>query len=203
MFGDLISTRNERFHKEQAKVNDERTAAERDYDRILYSSAFLRLAGVAQVAHAEDHCIVHNRLIHSLKVARIGRGLAVRMCRDASSEMLTAVGGVDPAVVEAAALAHDLGDPPFGHIAEEELNKLVHEHLGEFDGFEGNAQSFRVVTKLSSRDVDYPGLNLIHVFYREQHHAPFIYQGKAVVKHFELFADKPSKFEFELESLSP
>ena len=155
----LFRIRNERYHSEQAKANDERSPSERDYDRILYSSAFLRLAGVAQVAHTEDHCIVHNRLIHSLKVARIGRGLAVRMCRD-SEELLESVGGVDPSVVEAAALAHDLGHPPFGHIAEEELNSLVHEQLREFDAFEGNAQSFRVVTKLASRDVDYLGLNL-------------------------------------------
>ena len=71
----LAEARRERFHPEQAKRDDERQPGERDYDRILYSSAFLRLAGVAQVAHTEDHCVVHNRLIHSLKVARVGRGL--------------------------------------------------------------------------------------------------------------------------------
>ena len=152
----LAQARRERFHPEQAKRDDERQPGERDYDRILYSSAFLRLAGVAQVAHTEDHCVVHNRLIHSLKVARIGRGLAIRMQRDQPD--LAMLLGSEPSVVEAAALAHDLGHPPFGHIAEEELNSMVQE--GEFDAFEGNAQSFRVVTRLSIRDVDYDGLNL-------------------------------------------
>jgi dGTPase len=75
------------------------------------------------------------------------------------------MGGLDPDVVEAACLAHDLGHPPFGHVAEMELNRLVtkrqldgsHESL---DGFEGNAQTFRIVTELSVRYPTVPGLNL-------------------------------------------
>ena len=69
------------------------------------------------------------------------------------------MGGVDPDVVEAAALAHDLGHPPFGHVAEELLDDLVKES-GNSDGFEGNPQSFRVVTKLALRHRDFQGLNL-------------------------------------------
>src|SRR5207249_8576918 len=70
-----------------------------------------------------------------------------------------ALGGLSPDVVEAAALAHDLGHPPFGHIAEKELDKLVRER-GVSDGFEGNAQSFRVVTALAVRSMESDGLNL-------------------------------------------
>lgn len=67
--------------------------------------------------------------------------------------------GVNPDVVEAAALAHDLGHPPFGHVAEEELDNLV-THAGLEDGFNGNAQSFRIVSTLALRSPDYPGLDL-------------------------------------------
>ena len=145
----------------ESKIDDERTQFERDVDRILYSSAFMRLAGVTQVAHAADSCVVHNRLTHSLKVASLGRGLARRLL-STQREIARHVGGIDPAVVEAAGLAHDLGHPPYGHVAEEVLNKCVHEAFGDsdIDAFEGNAQSFRVVTKLAIRKKDQRGLNL-------------------------------------------
>ena len=74
-------------------------------------------------------------------------------------EETEALGGIDPDVVEAAALAHDLGHPPFGHIAETKLDELVRD-AGNSDGFEGNPQSFRIVTKLALRHQDFPGLNL-------------------------------------------
>jgi dGTPase len=67
------------------------------------------------------------------------------------------VGGIDPDTVEAACLAHDLGHPPFGHTAEEELNKLLGVQAG---GFEGNAQSFRIVTKLAFKSTKHSGLDL-------------------------------------------
>jgi dGTPase len=69
------------------------------------------------------------------------------------------LGGIDPERVEAAALAHDLGHPPFGHIAEKELDRLI-VGVGADDGFESNAQAFRIVTKLAVRKEEFPGLNL-------------------------------------------
>jgi dGTPase len=105
------------------------------------------------VAAQDEGYLVHNRLTHSLKVAQIGQRVAEMLERQATSSAslrghIDGRGGLDPSVVEAAGLAHDLGHPPFGHIAEEELNRAIEaEHVDE--GFEGNAQSFRIVTKLS------------------------------------------------------
>jgi len=105
--------------------------------------------------------LVHNRLTHTLKVAQVARRLAEKIVSATDPNHLTAAGGVDPDVVETAALAHDLGHPPFGHIAEEELQHILDER-GLTDGFEGNAQSFRIVTKLAIRTVatPSPALNL-------------------------------------------
>lgn len=138
----------------------ERTAGQRDHDRILYSAAFRRLANVTQVVAADQGAFLHNRLTHTLKVAQLGRRLAERLlAREEDRERIEALGGLDADVVEAACLAHDLGHPPFGHVAEEELNRLA-DAAGARGGFEGNAQSFRIVTKLAVRDEEQQGLNL-------------------------------------------
>ena len=100
----------------------------------------------------------HNRLTHTLEVAQIGKRLAEKLQSEQSQEA-SLLGGIEPEVVEAAALAHDLGHPPFGHAAERELDRLIGK-LEVADGFEGNPQSFRVVTNLAVRDRDVPGLNL-------------------------------------------
>jgi dGTPase len=143
---------------------DPRSEFERDRDRILYSSAFRRLSGITQVASPSELYPVHNRLTHSLKVAQVGRTLARQLLADPSSRLFVdAGGGLDPDVVEAASLAHDLGHPPFGHVAERELNALLldgEESDRVDDGYDGNAQSFRIVTDLSVRYDDVPGLNL-------------------------------------------
>src|SRR5947209_5807479 len=106
---------------EDPSVDDTRTESQRDRDRILYSSAFPRLGGVTQVVSASEGLIIHNRLTHTLKVAQVARRLAERLRAKTSGEVIEAAGGLDPDVAEAAALAHDLGHPPFRHIAEEEL----------------------------------------------------------------------------------
>lgn len=137
---------------------DQRDPAQRDRDRILYTSALRRLAGVTQVVGPSEGHIFHNRLTHTLEVAQIARRLAEHFLRTNQS-LTNRLGGVDPDVVEAAALAHDLGHPPFGHIAEAELNVLAQQHNAA-DGFEGNAQSFRILTRSAVHSRDYSGLNL-------------------------------------------
>jgi dGTPase len=90
---------------------------------------------------------VHNRLTHSLKVAQVGRAIAERLTADPRyRDLLDKLGGCDPDVVEAAALAHDLGHPPFGHLGEGVLDSIARQRFGLPDGFEGNAQSYRIVT---------------------------------------------------------
>lgn len=134
-----------------------RTQFQRDRDRILYSSAFRRLAGVTQVVGPIEGHVFHNRLTHTLEVAQIARRLAERLV-EAQKDRAQELGGIDPDVVEAAALIHDLGHPPFGHAAEVELHRLI--AGSDSDGFEGNPQSFRIVTRLAAHRVQYKGLNL-------------------------------------------
>ena len=149
--------RGDRFHPND-RLPDRRTGGQRDRDRVLYASAFRRLGSVTQVAAADERLVFHNRLTHTLEVAQIARRLAENTVED-QPDAVEALGGIDPDVVEAAALAHDLGHPPFGHIAEKRLDELVRESRNS-DGFEGNPQSFRIVTKLALRHKDFPGLNL-------------------------------------------
>lgn len=133
----------QRHARQHGSREDQRTPAEKDRDRILYTSSFRRLAGVTQVVGPSDGHLLHNRLTHSLEVAQIARRLAQRLCqqqKDLSKKL-----ELDPDVAEAAALAHDLGHPPFGHVAEVALDSLA-DNQG---GFEGNAQSFRIVTRLA------------------------------------------------------
>lgn len=107
---------------------------------------------MTQVVSSDEGHVFHNRLTHSLQVAQVGRRIAEKLLRDNKAL------DVDPDVVEAACLAHDIGHPPFGHIAENELDSIATEN-GLKDGFEGNAQSFRIVTRLAMGSTD-NGLNL-------------------------------------------
>src|SRR5215217_2451355 len=124
-----------------------------DRDRIVSSPFFARLGGVTQVISPGGvGLLVHNRLTHSLKVAQVGRAIAERLRADSRyADVLEKLGGCDPDVVEAAALAHDLGHPPFGHLGERVLDRLARHRLGIDDGFEGNAQSYRIVTSTEIR----------------------------------------------------
>jgi len=133
-----------------------------DRDRIVASPFFARLAGVTQVvSSAGSGLLVHNRLTHSLKVAQVARGIAERLlATPAAAELLRTLGGCDLDVVEAAALAHDLGHPPFGHLGEEVLDRLARERFGLADGFEGNAQTLRIVTTTDVRGPAGAGLDL-------------------------------------------
>lgn len=91
--------------------------------------------------------VFHNRLTHSLKVGQIARRIAEHLCRE-YPQSVERLGGLDVDAAEAAGLAHDLGHPPFGHIAEEVLNELVRNG----GGYEGNPQAFRIVTRIASSD---------------------------------------------------
>ena len=157
---ELAQQRHERMYNERT---DQRKPTQRDRDRVLYASAFSRLGGVTQVISSEEGHPFHNRLTHSLKVAQIARRIAERLKEKQKTP--SCISGVDPDACEAAALAHDLGHPPFGHIAEHCLDQLLTKKNTDGDpldsnGFEGNAQSFRIVARLAQRRRKFDGLNL-------------------------------------------
>lgn len=146
------------------RPGDGRSPSERDRDRVLYSSAFRRLSGITQVVAPSGRYATHNRLTHTLEVAQIAKSIARRLKSRKESGYESAwvdeFGGLDEFTVEAAALAHDLGHPPFGHVAEEALDRLVSRVSGSTDGFEGNAQTFRILTVLAVKNSEFSGLNL-------------------------------------------
>ncbi|WP_369115711.1 deoxyguanosinetriphosphate triphosphohydrolase family protein [Edwardsiella tarda] len=119
---------------------------QRDYARILYSSSFRRLQGKMQLFEVDPEKFNRNRLTHSLEVAQIARSIASDL------EL------VHPVVVELAALAHDIGNPPFGHSGEKLLNELSK----DIGGYEGNAQALRILRTLEKKYADCSGLNLTH-----------------------------------------
>ncbi|WP_409181762.1 deoxyguanosinetriphosphate triphosphohydrolase family protein [Amycolatopsis sp. VS8301801F10] len=132
-----------------------------DRDRITASPFFARLGGVTQVVSAGGAGLLHNRLTHSLKVAQVARGIAERITGSSeSAELAAKLGGCDPDACEAAALAHDLGHPPFGHLGEQTLDRIARHRFGLADGFEGNAQSFRIITTTDVRGPSSIGLDL-------------------------------------------
>lgn len=141
---------NTRRLRESTRAEDPRSPFRRDRDRVLYSTHFARLAEITQVVSPDRGYVFHNRLTHSLKVAQLARTIAEIFVRD-HGPSVDSVGGIDADAAEAAGLTHDLGHPPFGHIAEEELNSLVR-RAGLIDGFEGNAQSFRIACRLAVSD---------------------------------------------------
>ncbi len=158
------------------RSDEDRRTGLRDSDRIHYSSAFRRLGGITQVVSPQDGYLFHDRSMHSWKVAQVGSRIAARFPTK-----------VDPDVVWAAGLAHDLGHPPFGHAGEKELQLVLGGKI-DFHGrsttntpllrdtFEGNAQSFRIATRLSARKLgENAGLNLSWRCYGALLKYPWIY----------------------------
>jgi dGTPase len=135
-----VSSRGRR-HVEPAAPT--RTDFQRDRDRIVHCSAFRRLVYKTQVFLNHEGDLFRTRLTHSLEVAQLGRSVAPRL-------------GLNEDLVEAIALAHDLGHTPFGHAGQDALDACMKPH----GGFEHNLQSLRVVDRLEQRYPDWDGLNL-------------------------------------------
>ena len=130
-----------RFHAEPPSAS--RNAFRRDCDRIIHATAFRRLKHKTQVFVFDEGDHYRTRLTHTLEVTQIARALARAL-------------GLDEDLAEALALAHDLGHPPFGHAGERALDAC----LGDFGGFDHNAQTLRVVTAMERRYPAFDGLNL-------------------------------------------
>ena len=158
----LIS--NKRFGQEHkhAERHDDRSEFKRDYDRLIFSSAFRRLQNKTQVFPLPGSIFVHNRLTHSLEVASVGMSLGNDISRrviqkqpDLKDTLVEEIG----TIVSAACLAHDLGNPPFGHSGEKAIQTFFSEGPGlkiksmvssefwdDITHFEGNANAFRILT---------------------------------------------------------
>jgi dGTPase len=137
---DPAHSRGRRFAEVPAPT---RNAFQRDRDRIVHSTAFRRLVYKTQVFLNHEGDLFRTRLTHSLEVAQLGRSIARAL-------------GLNEDLVEAVALAHDLGHTPFGHAGQDTLNECMAEH----GGFEHNLQSLRVVDQLEERYPAFDGLNL-------------------------------------------
>ena len=158
----LIS--NKRFGQEHkhAERHDDRSEFKRDYDRLIFSSAFRRLQNKTQVFPLPSSIFVHNRLTHSLEVASVGMSIGNDISRrviqkqpDLKDTLVEEIG----TIVSAACLAHDLGNPPFGHSGEKAIQTFFSEGPGlkikpmvssefwdDITHFEGNANAFRILT---------------------------------------------------------
>ena len=155
----------ERLRDKRYEPKPNRSIFVQDHDRIVFSAPFRRLANKTQVQPLYEHDHVHHRLIHSVEVSSVGRSLAMRIgdWLEETNEIENGESNSLAAIVQAACVAHDIGNPPFGHSGEaaigdwfaekfDDANGLLAEieepHRLEFTKFEGNAQGFRIITRL-------------------------------------------------------
>ncbi|WP_428024650.1 deoxyguanosinetriphosphate triphosphohydrolase [Arcobacter sp.] len=149
-----------------------RSSFHKDYDRLIFSNSFRRLSKKTQVHPLSKNDHVHNRLTHSLEVASVGRSLGLK-AGEIFKKSNDSINPYDVGyIVQTACLAHDIGNPPFGHAGEEVikewfeknknesfLKKLSSDELDDFLNLDGNAQSFRIVSKLENNSFK-GGMNL-------------------------------------------
>jgi len=150
---------------EQSEV---RTPFHKDHDRVVFSSSFRRLERKTQVHPLSDNDHIHSRLTHSLEVSCVGRSLGAQVGEMLQQNLPAHISPADMgAIVQAACLAHDIGNPPFGHTGEYAirhwfrdpsnvgfLEGLTPEEIKDFQTFEGNAQGFRILTQLEYHRFD-------------------------------------------------
>jgi dGTPase len=141
---DARQSRGRRYPQEESSW---RSAFQRDRDRIVHSSAFRRLVYKTQVFLNHEGDLFRTRLTHSLEVAQLARSAARQL-------------GLSEDLVEAIALAHDLGHTPFGHAGQDALHECIRQQAPDSEGFEHNFQSLRVIDALEERYPTHDGLNL-------------------------------------------
>ena len=158
----LLSTKRFGLEDYQDKTKHERTEYQRDYDRLIFSSPFRRLQNKTQVFPLPGSVFVHNRLTHSLEVSSVGRSLGESLGRSLRKKHPDSEAHFEEigAIVSAACLAHDMGNPPFGHSGEKAISTFFSEGKGklleakvkecggrwtDFTCFEGNANAIRLL----------------------------------------------------------
>lgn len=170
----LLCSERQGYEKHPNEDPHNRNPFERDYDRIIFSESFRRLKDKTQVFPINDNDHVHNRLTHSLEVSCIGRSLGriigvhiLEKHKESLDELVIKEGLTEAsfgAIVQAACLAHDIGNPPFGHSGENAIQAWFYSEIGkkhleeltlqereDLELFEGNAQGFRIITRVEGQ----------------------------------------------------